>query len=94
MREALEKDPARRPASANAGLAVLDQVAAPSGERMVPAGSRGRRTGGIVAAAVLAVMVAVTMIARREETHPAPQVDAVRVAEEGQPQPFVSRDAG
>ena len=66
VREALEKDPARRPASANAVLAVLDQVAAPSGERMVPAGSRGRRTGWIVAAAVLAVMVAVTMIARRD----------------------------
>jgi serine/threonine-protein kinase len=70
VREALEKDPARRPGSANAVRAALERLAAPSRERRVPTGGRRgrRRTAWIAAAAALAVLAAATMIARRDRS--------------------------
>jgi serine/threonine protein kinase/tetratricopeptide (TPR) repeat protein len=62
VRDALEKDPARRPASATAVLATLDRVAEPSGESLVPSRGRRRRTWWIAAAAALVVVLAVATI--------------------------------
>jgi serine/threonine-protein kinase len=64
---ALEKDPARRPASAGEILAALDQaVSTGSSAASVPKGSRNnsRRVGGILAIAVIAIVAAGVWVLR------------------------------
>jgi TolB-like protein/tRNA A-37 threonylcarbamoyl transferase component Bud32 len=65
VRDALAKDPARRPESAKAVLAALGQVSTPSGARSVPSGGRRLPARWMVAAAALLVVLGVGTIAVR-----------------------------
>ena len=63
VRETLEKDPARRPESADVLLAMLERAATSSGSRAVPSGGRWRRTKPLMAAAAFIVTLAVVAVA-------------------------------
>jgi len=63
VRDALEKDPARRPESAQVLLATLERAGPSTGEGTVPSRGRERRPGSLVAAAALLVVIAVVVIA-------------------------------
>ena len=61
--QCLEKDPARRPASAAEVLTALETVSTPTGPRPIPAApaSRRRRTEALVAVGVMAAAIAIAV---------------------------------
>jgi len=76
----LEKDPARRPASAGEVLAALDTVSTPVTSRAIPAAGSPRRwrTEALIAAVVLVIAIAGWALRPRGEAPPAPSGSAAQ----------------